>query len=122
MKEGAKGKITIGLSSAAVGVILTFLGQIYSTNTPRSTTTLPPPLETVVEMKKSFVDKADFNEFIRQYKEDIRRIENRVAEDLRDAAAIRQSISGQIGEIRGEIRQMSMILAAIRNDSISSRP
>jgi len=72
----------------------------------------PQPLS--VEFQKKFVEKDEFNEFLRQYRDDIRRIEGRVTEDLREASAIRQSISGQIGEMRGELRQISLSITALQ--------
>ena len=116
MADGIRGGVTFAISGAVLGSLLTFAGQLISARHGR-TEILPSPLETVVAMKKDFVTKDDFNEFLRQYRDDIRGIEKRVTEDLREASAIRQAISGQIGEIRGEIRQMSANLAAMRDEA-----
>ena len=115
IQEGITGKITFAISGAVLGTLLTIGGHFLAARNAQ-TTILPNPFETIVEAKKTFVEKADFNEFIRQYRDDIRRIEQRVQEDLREASAIRQTISGQIGEMRGELRQISQNISQLQKN------
>ena len=98
--EGVRGKLVFGISGATLMALLQMGSQWLSARNARTEIT-PQPL--AVALEKEFVGRQEFDKYLLQSREDMRRIEDLMRAQQAETAAIRNDIFRELGLLKGTL-------------------